>query len=72
MPANEEAAAEIAKRSRGTPRIANRLLRRIRDYSEVRHNGQLSAEIAKAALTMLEVDPYRARQPGLPVLAVHY
>ena len=57
MPANEEAAAEIAKRSRGTPRIANRLLRRIRDYSEVRHNGQLSAEIAKAALTMLEVDP---------------
>ena len=57
MPANEEAATEIAKRSRGTPRIANRLLRRIRDYSEVRHNGQLSAEIAKAALTMLEVDP---------------
>ena len=57
MPANKEAAAEIAKRSRGTPRIANRLLRRIRDYSEVRHNGRLSAEIAKAALTMLEVDP---------------
>jgi Holliday junction DNA helicase RuvB len=57
MKANEEAAREIAKRSRGTPRIANRLLRRIRDYSEVRHNGDLTAEIANAALTMLEVDP---------------
>lgn len=57
MPQNPEAACEIARRSRGTPRIANRLLRRIRDYSEVRHGGQLSEEIAKAALTMLEVDP---------------
>ncbi len=57
MPQNPEAAREIARRSRGTPRIANRLLRRIRDYSEVRHGGQLSEEIAKAALTMLEVDP---------------
>lgn len=57
MPQNPEAAGEIARRSRGTPRIANRLLRRIRDYSEVRHGGQLSEEIAKAALTMLEVDP---------------
>ena len=46
-----------ARRSRGTPRIANRLLRRIRDFSEVRHQGQLSEQIAKDALTMLEVDP---------------
>lgn len=52
-----EAAKEIAKRSRGTPRIANRLLRRVRDFSEVRHEGKLSEEIAQKALSMLEVDP---------------
>ncbi len=57
MPADKGAAGEIASRSRGTPRIANRLLRRIRDFSEVRHQGQLSEQIAKDALTMLEVDP---------------
>ena len=57
MPADKGAAGEIARRSRGTPRIANRLLRRIRDFSEVRHQGQLSEQIAKDALTMLEVDP---------------
>ena len=57
MPADKSAAGEIARRSRGTPRIANRLLRRIRDFSEVRHQGQLSEQIAKDALTMLEVDP---------------
>jgi len=57
MKPEESAAREIAKRSRGTPRIANRLLRRVRDYSEVRHDGALSEEIAHAALTMLEVDP---------------
>lgn len=57
MSAEKEAAQEIAKRSRGTPRIANRLLRRVRDFSEVRHDGKLSEEIAKAALEMLEVDP---------------
>ena len=57
MPADKSAAGEIARRSRGTPRIANRLLRRIRDFSEVRHQGQLSEQIAKDALNMLEVDP---------------
>lgn len=57
MQPEESAAREIAKRSRGTPRIANRLLRRVRDYSEVRHDGALSEAIAHAALTMLEVDP---------------
>lgn len=46
----------IATRSRGTPRIANRLLRRVRDYAEVRADGRLTAEIANAALDMLEVD----------------
>src|SRR5574344_396456 len=48
-------ALEVAKRSRGTPRIANRLLRRVRDYAEVKNNGHISAEIADAALSMLDV-----------------
>ena len=49
-------ALEIAKRSRGTPRIANRLLRRVRDYAEVKANGQITQSIADAALSMLDVD----------------
>lgn len=49
-------ALEIAHRSRGTPRIANRLLRRVRDYAQVRHDGLITAEIADAALRMLAVD----------------
>lgn len=49
-------AHEIAKRSRGTPRIANRLLRRVRDYAEVKGNGSISQNIADAALSMLDVD----------------
>jgi len=49
-------ATEIAKRSRGTPRIANRLLRRVRDYAQVKSDGQVSADIADAALQMLDVD----------------
>ncbi len=48
---------EIAKRSRGTPRIANRLLRRVRDFADVRNNGLIDEATAKAALSMLEVDP---------------
>ncbi len=51
-----EGAAEIARRSRGTPRIANRLLRRVRDYAEVRADGRISAEVARQALDMLKVD----------------
>ncbi|MFV2059228.1 MAG: Holliday junction branch migration DNA helicase RuvB [Gammaproteobacteria bacterium] len=53
---DSEAASEIACRSRGTPRIANRLLRRVRDYAEVKNNGQITAEISQKALTMLNVD----------------
>lgn len=53
---DEEAAYEIAKRSRGTPRIANRLLKRVRDYAQVRGNGYIDEDIAKKALDMLEVD----------------
>jgi Holliday junction DNA helicase RuvB len=49
-------ALEIAKRSRGTPRIANRLLRRVRDYAEVKADGKISQSIADAALSMLDVD----------------
>jgi Holliday junction DNA helicase RuvB len=49
-------AAEIARRSRGTPRIANRLLRRVRDYAQVRADGRISAEVADQALDMLKVD----------------
>ncbi len=51
-----QGAQEIAKRSRGTPRIANRLLRRVRDYAEVRHDGHIDAVIAGAALDLLNVD----------------
>ena len=53
----EEAGAyEIASRSRGTPRIANRLLRRVRDFAQVRANGVITREVADASLTSLEVD----------------
>lgn len=51
-----EGALEIARRSRGTPRIANRLLRRVRDYAEVRAEGRIDAQVADLALKMLEVD----------------
>ncbi len=52
-----DAAAEIASRSRGTPRIANRLLRRVRDYAQVRADGRLTRPVAAAALELYEVDP---------------
>ncbi|HRN75714.1 Holliday junction branch migration DNA helicase RuvB [Ottowia sp.] len=52
-----EGAFEIARRSRGTPRIANRLLRRVRDYADVKGRGQISRQIAHDALAMLDVDP---------------
>ena len=51
-----DAAAEIARRSRGTPRIANRILRRVRDVAEVRHNGTVTPDIAREALELLEID----------------
>ncbi|MGP8308151.1 Holliday junction branch migration DNA helicase RuvB [Vibrio sp. YIC-376] len=51
-----EGALEIARRARGTPRIANRLLRRVRDYAEVKGNGHICAEVADKALNMLDVD----------------
>jgi Holliday junction DNA helicase RuvB len=53
-----DAATEIAKRSRGTPRVANRLLRRVRDYAQVRADGRITIEVATRALRMLEVDEH--------------
>jgi holliday junction DNA helicase RuvB len=58
-----EGALEIARRSRGTPRIANRLLRRVRDFAQVKAKGKITREVADAALTMLDVD-----QVGLDVM----
>ena len=56
MAIEAEGASEIARRSRGTPRIANRLLRRVRDFAEVKYEGRVTAEIADLALRMLDVD----------------
>ena len=55
---DDQGAQEIARRSRGTPRIANRLLRRVRDYAQVRAAGHVDAEVARLALDLLEVDPF--------------
>jgi Holliday junction DNA helicase RuvB len=52
----DDGAREVARRSRGTPRIANRLLRRVRDFAEVKADGHVTREVADAALTMLDVD----------------
>jgi Holliday junction DNA helicase RuvB len=56
-PMDEAGGMEVARRSRGTPRIANRLLRRVRDYADVKGNGTITLEMANRALAMLDVDP---------------
>lgn len=56
VPLEDRAAAEIARRSRGTPRVANRLLRRVRDYAEVKSDGRITLDLADAALRVYEVD----------------
>ena len=56
VPIDEAAIQEIARRSRGTPRVANRLLRRVRDFAEVRADGTITPDVAQAALRLLEVD----------------
>ncbi|MEA3287181.1 MAG: Holliday junction branch migration DNA helicase RuvB [Candidatus Marinimicrobia bacterium] len=58
VPIDDEGAMELAKRSRGTPRIANRLLRRTRDYAQVKGSGSINKQIANNALSMLSVDEY--------------
>ena len=57
VPVDADGAMEIARRSRGTPRIANRLLRRVRDYADVKGQGRITQEMARRALAMLDVDP---------------
>ena len=57
LPIDDAGAREIASRSRGTPRIANRLLRRVRDYTQVKADGKVDERVAKAAMDLLEVDP---------------
>ena len=64
---DETGAFEIARRSRGTPRVANRLLRRVRDYAEVKHDGRITKEVAAAALKLLNVDP-----EGLDMIDTHF
>ena len=56
VPTDNDAAAEIGRRSRGTPRIANRLLRRVRDFAQVRADGRITVDVARDALSLLEVD----------------
>jgi holliday junction DNA helicase RuvB len=58
LPIDEAGAREIAARSRGTPRIANRLLRRVRDYAQVKGDGSVDQTVARAAMDLLEVDPH--------------
>jgi Holliday junction DNA helicase RuvB len=58
VPIEDAAASEIGRRARGTPRIANRLLRRIRDYAQVRARGTITVDVAHRALTLLEVDEH--------------
>ena len=64
---NSLAALEIARRARGTPRIANRLLRRVRDFAQVRGNGTVTMEITQMALELLQVDKL-----GLIILTINY
>jgi len=56
VPIDRDAAIEIARRSRGTPRVANRLLRRVRDYAQVRADGHITLDVARRALSLLDVD----------------
>jgi Holliday junction DNA helicase RuvB len=58
VPIEDAAGVEIARRSRGTPRIANRLLRRVRDFAQVRADGRITKDVASAALKLLEVDEF--------------
>jgi holliday junction DNA helicase RuvB len=66
---DEEGGLEIARRSRGTPRVANRLLRRVRDFAEVRHDGAVTAEVARAGLELFEVDEQGLDKLDLAILS---
>ena len=58
VPLDDDAARELARRARGTPRVANRLLRRVRDFAQVRADGHITVDVARAALALLEVDAH--------------
>ncbi|MBI2237741.1 MAG: Holliday junction branch migration DNA helicase RuvB [Actinobacteria bacterium] len=64
-----DGAAEIARRSRGTPRVANRLLRRVRDFAEVRHDGTISGDVARRGLELFEVDQEGLDKLDLAILS---
>ncbi len=64
-----EGASEIARRSRGTPRVANRLLRRVRDFAEVRHDGTVTGDVARAGLELFEVDEEGLDKLDLAILS---
>ncbi len=66
---DEEGGDQIARRSRGTPRVANRLLRRVRDFAEVRHDGVVSEEVARAGLELFEVDEAGLDKLDLAILS---
>ena len=69
VPITEDAALEIAGRSRGTPRIANALLRRVRDFAQVKGNGMIDTKITKVALTALNIDKFRGGPVGITTIA---
>jgi Holliday junction DNA helicase RuvB len=64
-----DGADEIARRSRGTPRVANRLLRRVRDFAEVRHDGGVTGDVARAGLELFEVDERGLDKLDLAILS---
>jgi holliday junction DNA helicase RuvB len=75
VPTEDDGAGEIARRSRGTPRIANRLLRRVRDFAEVRSDGRVTKSMARDALALLEVDEFGFEDLDRKILGVlieHY
>ena len=69
VPITEDAALEIAGRSRGTPRIANALLRRVRDFAQVKGNGMIDTKITKIALTALNIDKFKGGPVGITTIA---
>ena len=69
VPISKEAAAEISRRSRGTPRIANALLRRVRDFAQVKGSGRIDTSITQIALTALNIDKFRGGPVGITTIA---
>jgi Holliday junction DNA helicase RuvB len=69
VPIDAEGTHEIAKRSRGTPRVANRLLRRVRDFAQVRHDGDVTSDVARAGLELFEVDEEGLDKLDLAILS---